>query len=954
MPPDCADNVEVSQQILRQTAHDWLRRKRITYFHLFPIVSALCTAVVILGSTWIIEQVVNGQYQQKKRLGAASQVKTIEAKLGISLGKYLHPLWELAGYIQAKPSLSQIEFEEIASRMKAKQAGIHSILLAKDTKISHVYPLSARANLLVSDVLPDRDLDRSGFIPRVIENKSIALADSFDAVTGKKELLAYLPVFLNQGGVDRYWGMVIARIDFKAILAESELGVRSQPNSIEYALRGKNIAGIEGSVLWGNSRVFQLDPEVAEVTLAGVGSWEIAAVPPDGWGGTTSVNLWLWLGGSSLAGVMGFLVWLSTSNPHRSRRLIDQATLSLRQTKDRLQIQQQTLVKLAKHRALNDGNLSEALHLITQNCAVSIGADRVSVWFYDDTHSKIICADLYEAFSKTHSHGQELKAVDYPSYFQALEDNRSIAVHIAETDIRTREFHSNYLKPLGIASMLDAPIRRGDQVLGVVCIEHIGLPRQWTVEEESFTSSISDMVAMSIERGEHKQAEEMIRYQAFHDTLTGLPNRQLFNQRLDLALEQAQSNHGLLAVLFIDLDRFKTINDSLGHSFGDRLLQDITERMNRCIDSSHTLARWGGDEFTLLMPQIQSTQDAVNQAHKVITACSLPFLLDGYELHVTTSIGIACFPQHGGEPLSLLKNADTAMYRAKENKQRNSCQLYTTGMNDTALANLMLVNHLRRAVSREELLVYYQPQLELGSGKIIGMEALVRWQHPSLGMINPAQFIPLAEEHGQIAAIGEWVLQTACQQNHSWQVAGFPAMTIAVNFSALQFQRYDLEESIKWALHDSNLAPEFLEIEITETAVMQDIETAVAVLNRLKQMGVKISIDDFGTGYSSLSQLKRLPIDQLKIDGSFVREILTNPQDAAITSTIIALAHSLGLKTVAEAVENHGQESLLRSLKCDAIQGYYFSRPLSAADATNLIWQHQNRPMQPNSGWQIL
>ena len=434
---------------------------------------------------------------------------------------------------------------------------------------------------------------------------------------------------------------------------------------------------------------------------------------------------------------------------------------------------------------------------------------------------------------------------------------------------------------------------------------------------------------------ERRRAEEA----AYYDTLTGLPNRMLFQERLPHALALAERSRQMLAVMLLDLDRFKTINETLGHGVGDRLLHEVAERLTGCVRRSDTVARFAGDEFALLLMQItrpddviriaRRTEDAVEVAQSILRILEAPFVWGQHELYLTASIGIGLYPDDGEDSQTLLKNAGSALNRAKE-QGGNNYQFYTADMNAKALKRLALENNLRHALERDEFVLHYQPQVNISSGRIVGAEALVRWQHPELGLVSPLDFIPLAEDTGLIVPIGEWVLRTACAQNKKWQEEGWPSMCISVNLSARQFQQLQLVESIAEILAETGLAPERLELELTESALMKDTETAVETLRRIKKTGVRIAIDDFGTGYSSLSHLKRLPIDVLKIDRSFVCESTTAPDDAAIVMAIIGLAHNLKLKVIAEGVETEEQLAFLRLLNCDEIQGYLCSKPLAA------------------------
>lgn len=438
---------------------------------------------------------------------------------------------------------------------------------------------------------------------------------------------------------------------------------------------------------------------------------------------------------------------------------------------------------------------------------------------------------------------------------------------------------------------------------------------------------ITHFLAVRDDVTQRKRDEEKIRYLAYYDALTGLPNRTLFNDRLNLALAHAHRNQQRVAVMFLDLDRFRTINDTLGHTLGDRLLQGVAGRLERCVREGDTVARLGGDDFMLLLPGINQVEEAFKIAERILQSLEPVFKVDDQELHISASIGIALYPNDGENAQTLLKNAGTALSRAKV-QGKNNYQSYTATMDVKSLERLMLEQGLRRALEREEFVIHYQPQVDLSFGQIVGIEALVRWQHPHLGLVSPMKFIPLAEETGLIVSLGEWVLRTACSQNKALQDAGFPPLRIAVNLSASHFRQKDLIKTIAKILEETRLDPNYLELELTESTVMESAETTIAMLRRLKEMGVHLSIDDFGTGYSSLSYLKRFPIDTLKIDRSFVRDITTDLDDAEIAKLIIAMAHSLKLKVVAEGVETKEQFEFLRSQQCDEMQGYYFSPPL--------------------------
>jgi diguanylate cyclase (GGDEF)-like protein/PAS domain S-box-containing protein len=435
---------------------------------------------------------------------------------------------------------------------------------------------------------------------------------------------------------------------------------------------------------------------------------------------------------------------------------------------------------------------------------------------------------------------------------------------------------------------------------------------------------------------EQKQTEARIRHMAHYDTLTDLPNRALLHDRIGQGVVQAKRSGRPIALLFIDLDRFKNVNDSLGHAVGDRLLRAVAERIKACTRSTDTVSRLGGDEFVVVLTDLAQSADCSVVAQKILTSVSQVHEIDGRHLHVTPSIGICAYPQDGQDVETLMRNADAAMYHAKE-MGRNNFQFFTKEMNTAAHQRLALESDLRSALERGEFVLHYQPQLDLRTGKIVGVEALTRWRHPQRGLVGPANFVAAAEENGLINPIGEWALREACRQVAEWRRMGHANLQVAVNFSPQQFRRSDLAEMVARTLEQEQLPAGSLEIEITENFIIQHAEQTVDRLAALSQIGVQLSIDDFGTGYSSLSYLKRFPIDNLKIDQSFVRDITTDPDDAAIITAIVAMAHSLALVVIAEGVETAEQLAFLKRLGCDRAQGYYFSRPLPAAELAQLL-----------------
>jgi diguanylate cyclase (GGDEF)-like protein len=484
-------------------------------------------------------------------------------------------------------------------------------------------------------------------------------------------------------------------------------------------------------------------------------------------------------------------------------------------------------------------------------------------------------------------------------------------------------------------SLLAVPVSHIGRVYGRIylCDKFNGEP--FTPEDEllalSFAHSLSLVLDNASEMEQIQHAQSQLDYLAHYDSLTGLPNRDLLTDRIRQALIQARRFNATVALLFVDLDHFKNINDSLGHSAGDALLQAAAKRMNRCVRDGDTVARLGGDEFIILLPTINAVEDAATVANKILHELTPPFQLQGHKSFSSASIGISIFPDDTTEMEDLLRNADTAMYHAKA-LGRNNYQFFTKTMNETVQRRMNLERMLRQALDNDEFHLVYQPQIDTRNGSVIGAEALLRWQNPELGVVSPGDFIPLAEDTGLIVPIGAWVLRTACTQAKRWADEGLGALRVAVNLSIRQFRQPEFTALVTGILADTGLPPALLELEITESIMMQDVTATVVTLQELKTIGVNISIDDFGTGYSSLGYLKRLPIDMLKIDQSFVRDIASDPNDAAIVTAITALAQSLNLNVIAEGVETGEQLEFLRSRCCHLAQGYFFSKPVSVAD----------------------
>ncbi|MBD2299909.1 MULTISPECIES: EAL domain-containing protein [Nostocales] len=544
--------------------------------------------------------------------------------------------------------------------------------------------------------------------------------------------------------------------------------------------------------------------------------------------------------------------------------------------------------------------------------------------------------------SRFHWQNQLYQSSELARWYGTLSCGKSISGNIREFPVAEQKL----LAKDGIQSLLLVPLRLEDEFWGCIGLADCTSERTWSRHEESTLLTMAASISGAWQR---QKVEEKIRYQALHDMLTGLPNRFLFNEILAKAIPNATRNRESLAVMFLDLDRFKVINDTLGHTIGDRLLQMVAQRLKESLREGDTVARWGGDEFTILLPHIKYLDEVAQVAQRILQSLEKIFCLDGHELYISASIGISVFDDHSHDVETLIQHADTALYYAKD-EGRNNYQFYTTTLSGKTPELLNLEKSLRYAVERNELTVYYQPRVNIVTGKITGMEALVRWQNPDMGLVAPNIFIPLAEESGLIIPIGAWVLRTACIQNKAWQAAGLPPLTVAVNLSPKQFRQATLVEDVANILAETGLEPHFLELEITESTAIADLEFTRNVLQKLEQMGVHLSIDDFGTGHSSLSRLQLLPLHNLKIDRSFIQELTTDVRVAHIVKAIVTLGRNLGLRLTAEGVEKQEELDFLKSINCEDVQGYFFYKPMPSEKATEVLQNRHFSELEEKNG----
>jgi diguanylate cyclase (GGDEF)-like protein/PAS domain S-box-containing protein len=773
-------------------------------------------------------------------------------------------------------------FEEIATKMLPFYPGVSVLGLAPGGVIKHAMPLAGNEKSIGLDLLNDPSRKNEARLAR--DTGKLTLAGPLELIQGGLGVVARLPISLDNAlGKPGFWGFAYAVIRFPQALASAQL-----PELVERGLDYK---------LWrihpdtGQTQIIQasqpaplLDPVEKSFTVPN-GTWTLSVAPQHGWGDPVGLSIKI---------TVGLLF---------SLLLAYLTKLQMRQRNYKIGLESQVALRTAEIQTSQD-QLTTLLHA-TPDLLFEVTLSGHYL-FAHSPKSELLASPVSDLLGKTVS--EVLPPAAAAIVMGALQE-----AHLSGlTTGQQFEFalpHRHSWFELSVASK---PVMPGQE------------PR---------------FIMISRDITERKQAEQDIQQLAYFDALTGLPNRILLNDRISHALIEATRRQESLALMFLDLDHFKNVNDTLGHRVGDKLLVELAGRMQAAVREQDTVARQGGDEFIKLLANTDG-DGAARVAEKLISILSQPVQIEHHELTITPSLGIAQFPKDGTDLETLTKHADIAMYRAKQSG-RNGYQIFTTKMQFHASRTLQLENALRRALERQQLRLHYQPQLSLSSGRIIGVEALLRWQHPELGWVSPAEFIPIAETSGQIQRIGEWVLRTAVTQAKQWMDDGLAPMLMSVNLSAVQFRHPDLPALVAQVLAEAQLPARYLALELTEGVALHDPQGAIAVLQVLQQQGVRISIDDFGTGYSSLSYLKRFNAYQLKIDQSFVRDITEDPDDRAIVNAIISLSRSLGISTIAEGVETEAQLTLLREQGCDEIQGYYFCKPKPPEELQAFLGQHQ-------------
>jgi len=600
----------------------------------------------------------------------------------------------------------------------------------------------------------------------------------------------------------------------------------------------------------------------------------------------------------------------------------------------RVEHQHAAIVDLSLHDSLFNGDIISAAKILNESAAKVLGIARTSVWLLDDTNETMEVLDLYDFNKNKHYRKGSLSVLKHPEYFKTLESDRSIAITDVLNDTKTNDI-KEYAKKYNISSQLNNPIRIAGQLRGVISFEHTGKTRTWFTDEIRFGGEIADLFIQVINNSERIESEDKIRKLAFFDPLTELANRRFLQETLSREFEMSKRKNMFGSLLYLDLDNFKMLNDSLGHLVGDELLVQLSTRLKTVLRKEDMAARIGGDEFVVLLAgqhpnKNKAMKQALNVAKKIQAEINKPYRLSGFEHVITSSIGITLFPEENTTVTDILKQADTAMYRAKE-EGRNTIIFYNKEFQKAADDRLRLEKELRIAITLGQFEMHYQPQVN-SSGELTGTEALVRWLHPDRGLVSPLDFIPIAEETGLIIELGDWILEESCNFCQQYDLD-----LLAINISPRQFRQQDFIDRVRNIIKITDVNPQSLIFEVTEGVVIDNIEDTINKMNQLKLLGIRFSIDDFGTGYSSLAYLKQLPLDQLKINDKFVRDITNNSSDAIIVETIILMARHLGLKIVAEGVETEAQLAFLTNLGCQIFQGYLFNLPLSKSDFISYI-----------------
>jgi diguanylate cyclase (GGDEF)-like protein/PAS domain S-box-containing protein len=866
------------------------RLPRLPGFPQWMLVSCVFVISVVLASTviWRMEQQeLNGARMRAADL-AADHAQTLQR----GIERALSATYAIAALVRQGQG-KVLDFEAVATELLPFYPGITALGLSPGGVIGNVVPMAGNEKSIGFDQL--RDIVQNKEAIKARDTGKLTLAGPLNLVQGGIGVVGRLPIYLNDVQEKPvFWGFTNVTLRFPQALDSARLPVLVEQGYAYELWRNVPDTGERQSI--AASGTGELESPVNHTVELPNGQWTLSVAPAKGWTRSARFAARVWIG-LLICVLIAYLAWLLHEMKLRDDRLeveVAQRTGEILVAQRHLEATLRAIPDLLFEMGL-DGFYYSAHspreELLTLPADQLIGKTVTEV--LPPGAAEVVLAALQEANAQTWSTGKQFRL--------ALADGE----HWFELSVSRK-------------AQLDG-------------------------EDPRF-------VVLSRDVTQNKQSEERIRLLAHFDPLTELPNRALLADRCSLALSSAQRNKTPLALMFLDLDHFKNINDALGHRVGDHLLVAMAGRLASAVREQDTVSRLGGDEFILVLPDTDAA-GAGHVADKLLQLALEPFLLEQHELTVTPSIGIALFPDDGMDFDALSRCADAAMYRAKQDG-RNGYRFFTAAMQAQSDRTLMLENALRRALERGQLTLHYQPQVSLETGRIIGAEALLRWSHPELGAVSPAEFIPVAESSGLILPIGEWVMRTAVQQLKAWMAAGMSPITVSVNLSAVQFRHTDLPELVTTILNEAQIPAHLLELELTEGVAMTDPVGAVEVMNNLHERGVRMSIDDFGTGYSSLGYLKKFKVYKIKIDQSFVRDITVDPDDKAIVGAIISMATSLGILTIAEGVETAGQLEYLQAQACTEVQGYYFSKPLPAARF--LAFWNARGPDLDDSQWNAL
>lgn len=838
-----------------------------------PWAVALLVGLALAAATFYVEQVERGLAVEKLRTDATVVASTMRARLESEINATLHLCLGLVAYVGVHPELSDDDFVRMAVQLTGYGPSIRAIALAPDNVVAHVYPLAGNEAVLGLRYL-DNPAQREAVL-RTIATRRPVVAGPVDLVQGGRGFINRVPIFVRDPSseLERYWGLASIVLDADALLRAG--GLAEPPKGVQVALRGQNGLGARGGAIHGDPALFDRDPVILDVTLPGDARWQLATLPVGGWEDAARMQRFLGYraGGLALALILAGLVFLWISNAQALRR--------------------------------RDAELQLAASVFQSASEGIVITDR---------ENRIVSVN--GAFTRLTGYSPEEVRGRNPRILSAgrtpTQQYAALWKALAETGVWQGEVWD----------------RRRDGTI---------YPKWLTISVvRDRAGEVSHYVGIFSDISEQKAREAQIRHLAHHDTLTGLPNRLALRELLEQSVASAARHQRQLAVMFIDMDRFKFINDTHGHPVGDGLLMEVAHRLKGGVRASDVVARWGGDEFVAVVMEVEETAAAALVADKLLAALGEPYVIDGHELRSTPSIGISLFPGDGDNADTLLKNADTAMYHAKA-RGRNTYRFFTEKLNAAVAERTLLEHRLRQALAQRQFLLHYQPQVDLATGRVEGVEALLRWQPPDEALLLPESFVSVAEEAGLIVPLAEWMLREACRQLCAWRADGILEIRMAINLWAGQFQAGRLAAQMAALLHEFALPPGRLELEVTESAAMEESEATDETLRALKEMGIRLAIDDFGTGCSSPGRLKRLAPDRIKIHRSFVQDIETSPDAAAVCSAMVGMAHRLRLSVIAEGIDNSAQRNHLRQLGCDAGQGDLFSPPLAAGDATRFL-----------------